>query len=146
MVKVDSDEHTEEGLITEEFDVRVKMMDKRMKKLDGFVDIEPELIGEEEYETLIVGWGSTYGAVKEALLKSENKKTSFLSFKQVFPLPKSTKERLEKAKKLILIENNAVGHFGDLIKLKTGIEFHKKILKYNGLPFNIEELIQKIGE
>ena len=146
LVKVDSDEHTEEGLITEEFDVRVKMMDKRMKKLDGFVDIEPELIGEEEYETLIVGWGSTYGAVKEALLKSENKKTSFLSFKQVFPLPKSTKERLEKAKKLILIENNAVGHFGDLIKLKTGIEFHKKILKYNGLPFNIEELIQKIGE
>ena len=61
-------------------------------------------------------------------------------------MPKSTKDYLDKAKKLILIENNAVGHFGDLIKLKTGVEFHKKVLKYNGLPFNIEELIQEIGE
>ena len=146
LVKVDSDEHTEEGLITEDFDVRIKMMDKRMKKLDKYVDIEPELVGNPDYETLIVGWGSTYGAIKEALLKSGNEKTAFLSFKQVFPLPKSTKSYLDKAKKLVLIENNAVGHFGDLIKLKTGVEFHKKVLKYNGLPFNIEELIQEIGE
>jgi 2-oxoglutarate ferredoxin oxidoreductase subunit alpha len=146
LVKVDSDEHTEEGLITEDFDVRIKMMDKRMKKLDKYTDIEPELIGSPDYETLIVGWGSTYGAIKEALQKSGNEKVSFLSFKQVFPLPKSTKSYLDKAKKLILIENNAVGHFGDLIKLKTGAEFHKKVLKYNGLPFNIEELIQEIGE
>lgn len=146
LVKVDSDEHTEDGLITEDFDVRVKMMDKRMKKLDAYIDIEPELIGSEDYETLIVGWGSTYGAVKEALMKSDPEKTSFLSFKQVFPLPKSTKKYLEKAKKLVLIENNAVGHFGDLIKLKTGMDFHEKILKYNGLPFNVEEVIQKIGE
>lgn len=146
LVKVDSDEHIEEGLITEDFDVRVKMTDKRMRKLDKYTDIEPELIGSPDYETLIVGWGSTYGAVKEALLKIGNEKISFLSFKQVFPLPKSTKSYLDKAKNLILIENNAVGHFGDLIKLKTGTEFHKKVLKYNGLPFNIEELIQEIGE
>ena len=150
LVMVDSDEHDETGHITEDFDVRVKMTDKRMKKLSTYVDIEPELIGPKDYDTLIVGWGSTHGAVKEALirLEKENKltsKTAFLSFGQVCPLPKSTAEYLKKAKRLVLIENNYKGHFGDFIKLELGIEFDEKILKYNGLPFNIEEVMERIG-
>lgn len=82
LVMVDSDEHDETGHITEDFDVRVKMTDKRMKKLSTYVDIEPELIGPKDYDTLIVGWGSTYGAVKEALirLEKENKLTSKTAF------------------------------------------------------------------
>ena len=145
LVKVDSDEHTEEGLITEDFNVRINMTDKRMKKLNTYVDVEPDFLGNENYKTLIIGWGSTYGAIKEALSKINNPDIAFLSFTQVFPVPKSAKKYLDKAENIILIENNVTGHFGTLLESTFRINFQKKILKYNGLPFNIEELIREIG-
>lgn len=60
------------------------------------------------------------------------------------PITKINRGILEKAKRLVLIENNYKGHFGDFIKLELGIEFDEKILKYNGLPFNIEEVMERI--
>ena len=40
----------------------------------------------------------------------------------------------------IIFENNAQGQFSDLIKLKTGFEIEKKVLKYNGMHFSVEEI------
>jgi 2-oxoglutarate ferredoxin oxidoreductase subunit alpha len=65
---------------------------------------------------------------------------SFLHFKQVYPLHSSTKEYLAKAEKTLIFENNANGQFGNLIKLETGHEIHRKVLKYNGMPFSVEEV------
>ncbi len=143
LVVVDSDEHDEEGHITEDFEVRKKMVDKRLKKLDLIKEevILPELIGGTNYKTLIIGWGSTYNVVKEALGELGKNYVSFLHFKQVYPLYSDTSDYLKKAEKCVIIENNATSQFGELIKLYTGINIQKKILKYNGLPFSVEEVV-----
>ena len=59
LVKVDSDEHTEEGTITEDLDLRNRMMDKRMRKarLVEAATMRPELVGGEGHRVLVVGWG-----------------------------------------------------------------------------------------
>lgn len=148
LVLVDSDEHDEEGHITENLELRVKMMDKRLKKLELIKQdiIEPELIGNSDYKTLLVGWGSTCEIIKEALIKLNRKDIAFLYFKQVYPVHSSIKEYLRKAQNTVIIENNATSQFGKLIKLGTGIDIQNKILKYNGLPFSVEELIKAIEE
>jgi len=142
LVVVDSDEHDEEGHITEDLDFRTKIVDKRLRKMDLIrKEIEPpELIGNKKYKMLVIGWGSTYYGIKEALERLEDSKTAFLYYKQVYPLHPDTKKYLTKAKKTVVIENNATGQFAKLIKMETGIEIDRSILKYNGLPFSVEEI------
>lgn len=147
LVVVDSDEHDEEGHITEDLTLRNKMVEKRLyKKLKGIEEdvIPPELIGPSDYDVLVIGWGSTYGAIKEVLDNLKNDKTAFLYFKQVYPLHKETKNYLEKAMKTVIFENNAQGQFADLIKMETGFEIDEKSLKYNGMPFSVEEVTETL--
>jgi 2-oxoglutarate ferredoxin oxidoreductase subunit alpha len=145
-VRFDSHEHDEDGFITEDPDIRTKMVDKRLKKLESYSkeSIDAEIIGSKNYKTLIVGWGSTYGVIKEVIEKLNDNDLAFAYFKQVYPLPNNTKEILSKAKELIIIENNATSQFGQLIKRYTGMEFTNRILKYNGMPFSLEEIIEKL--
>lgn len=142
LVAVDSDEHDEEGHITEDLDLRTKMVNKRLEKLESIKKelLAPELIGSENYKNLIIGWGSTYHVVKEALEELGREGTSFLHFRQVYPLHPETEKYLQKAEKRILVENNATAQLGKLIKLNTGVEIENKILKYNGLAFTVEEV------
>ncbi len=147
LVAVDSDEHDEAGHITEDLDLRIKMVDKRLKKFELLHNdtINPELAGPEDYKNLIVCWGSTYNVVKEALKNLSRDDTSFLHFKQVYPLPDQTRDYLQKAQRIIIVENNATSQFAKLIKLHTGFEINDKILKYNGLSFYVEELEEKLN-
>ena len=71
LVVVDSDEHDEEGHITEDSDVRISMTNKRLKKLELVSQeaIPPELIGNQDYKILVVAWGSNYSVIKEAMDK-----------------------------------------------------------------------------
>lgn len=144
LVCADSDEHSENGRITEDFAMRVAMVDKRMRKLDNYKDVEPELIGNKNYSTLIIGWGSTFGAICEALKLINRDDIAFVFFRQVFPVPSSAVKILEKAQKRIVIENNATGQFGKLLEMETLLKVHQRILKYNGMPFSVEELIERI--
>jgi len=148
LVRVDSDEHDETGILTEDLDIRVKMSDKRLKKLELMKKdvIEPVFIGDKNYETLVIGWGSTYNVIKEALEKINNKKIGYLHFTQVYPISEKIKPYLEKAKNIIIIENNATAQFSKLLTIYTGIEIKNKILKYNGMHFYLEELVEKIKE
>jgi 2-oxoglutarate ferredoxin oxidoreductase subunit alpha len=146
IVRVDSDEHTEEGLITEDAGVRTVMTDKRMRKLNNLKDIEPELTGSKDYDTLVVCWGSTYGAVREALERLGRKDIASAHFAQVYPVPKSAKALLARAKRKILVEDNVTGQFGNLIRQELLTDFDTRILKYNGMQFSVEELVKKIGE
>ncbi|MGZ7042985.1 MAG: 2-oxoacid:acceptor oxidoreductase subunit alpha, partial [Methanobacterium sp.] len=136
-VVVDSDEHDEEGHITEDLHLSARMVEKRLKKLEGIQKdvIEPELVGSEDYDILVIGWGSTYGAIKEALDILERDDMAFLHFKQVYPIHGNTLDYLKRAQKTIIFENNATSQFKNLIKLYTGFEIDINALKYNGMPF-----------
>jgi len=142
LVVLDSDEHDEEGHITENLDIRTKMVDKRLRKLDQLQGeiIPPELVGPQKYETLVIAWGSNYHVVIEAMHKLGKEGVAFLHFNQVYPLHPETVSYLQRAQTTVLIENNATAQFGQVIELQTGCKLDKKILKYNGAPFSVEEI------
>jgi len=145
-VAVDSDEHDTEGHITEDLDLRIKMVDKRLSKAQAIANdmIPPELLGPEDYKTLIVCWGSTYNVINEAVNNLGRDDVAFLHFKQVYPLPEETAHLLARADRTIIIENNATAQLGKLIKLNTGIAIADRILKYSGLAFTVEEVMQEL--
>jgi 2-oxoglutarate ferredoxin oxidoreductase subunit alpha len=146
LVAVDSDEHDLEGHITEDLELRTRMVDKRLKKGNalGEKSVAPEFTGPQDARTLLVCWGSTRNIVAEAIGRLDTKDVAMLHFKQVYPLPKETAELLGRAQKTIIIENNATCQFGRLIKTHTGIDIDERILKYNGLAFSMEEIAAKV--
>ncbi len=142
-----SDEHDEGGYITEDFGLRVRMMDKRMKKEEHLVRVAeaPRLYGPEEYRVLVVCWGSTVTAIREAREKLKIMDLSVLHFRQVYPLHPETAGILSQADHRILVENNATGQFGRLLTLHTGITFQDTVLKYDGMPFSVEEVADSLS-
>ncbi|WP_026882059.1 2-oxoacid:acceptor oxidoreductase subunit alpha [Clostridium akagii] len=151
-VLVDSDEHDEWGHITEAADVRIAMNDKRLRKMNYLKEeiLEPEYLGEEKIDTLLVGWGSLYSPIKEAVkLLNASGKTKYgaLVFGDIWPLPtKLLIDKASKAKKLINIEQNATGQLAQLIRENTGIEIKNNILRYDGRPLSAEDIINKLKE
>ncbi len=146
-----SDEHTEYGYAEEESEGRNKMMEKRMKKLDLAVqDMRgPELYGDANADITFVGWGSTYGSIREAVdvLRKKGTKANFLKFTDLWPFPEDkARPYLEKAKYLVAVENNYTGQLASLIRRCTGIKVDSKILKYSGRPFSPEEIIANLKE
>ena len=146
LVLVDSDEHDEQGHITESFKVRTAMVDKRLRKLAGFKNdmIPPRFTGNTDFQCLVVGWGSTFNVIEEALDIIGNATIAHLHFTQVYPLHPDTKRYFDKAAKVILVEGNASGQFGQLIRQELCVDIPDMILKYSGEPFNVEELVAKI--
>ncbi|MBP1754879.1 MAG: 2-oxoacid:ferredoxin oxidoreductase subunit alpha [Firmicutes bacterium] len=149
-VTADSDEHDEFGRITEDAEVRTRMMDKRMSKLESLkLELqEPEYVGAEDCDTLIVGWGSTYGPIIEAvsLLNQEgSEKFGALLFGDIYPLPQRLlKEKASIAKRIVNVEQNATGQLADLIREQTGIRCWESILKYDGRQISGEEIADRI--
>lgn len=148
---VDSDEHDEYGHITESAEIRIKMVDKRLKKFELLKDEvkEPWHVGDEEPENLVVCWGSTYGAVKEAVenLSDEGVSIAALVFGDIWPFPTSKLLSLsKKAKKIIDIEQNATGQLDSLMRQEALIQSDYKILKYDGRPFTADEVYRRIKE
>jgi len=145
-VRADSDEHDEHGFITEDAGVRKSMVEKRLKKHDALCDeiLPPVLIGPQDYQCLLVGWGSTFHAAKEALEILGRDDTAFLHFSQVYPLAREAGQYLERAKKRIIIENNATSQFGTLLRQYTGFGFDGRIMKFDGTPFMPDEVADEL--
>lgn len=147
LVITDSDEHDEEGHITEDLEIRKRMVEKRLKKgelLKEDVE-EPTYFGVSNPDVVLIGWGSTYGAIKESVkrLMEEDFKVGLLHFSDVYPLPYRQLEKY-RDKRLISVEGNATGQFALLIRRETGIEVGEKILKYNGRPFTPSEIVREV--
>lgn len=151
-VSADSDEHDEYGHIIEDSETRIRMMDKRMGKMDLIrQDLqEPELLGDQDPEVLLLGWGSLYGPLDEAvrLLNAKGEKRyGALVFGDVWPLPeKLLREKAAKAKAIINVEQNYTGQLALLIREVTGIQTHASVLKYDGRQLSGEEIAQRIAK
>lgn len=149
LVRVDSDEHDENGHITESAEVRKNMVQKRLRKMEEIIQdtVPPKLFGSEDYKYLIVTWGSTQLIVKEALEKLGKKDVAMLHFSQVYPVPTIAKEYFDKAEKIIFLEQNATGQFANLIRLTfDNVDTKNRILKYDGFAFSVEEVIEAISK
>lgn len=150
LVSIDSDEHDERGWITESAEVRTQMMDKRMKKIEGLKQelLEPDFIGPDDFDTLLLGWGSTWGPIAEAvrlLNNDQQRHYAALVFGDIYPLPqKLLKEKAPKAKHIVNVEQNATGQLAGLIREETGIVCTGSILKYDGRQISGEEIADRI--
>ena len=146
LVAADSDEHDEEGHITEDEDVRQQMVEKRLKKL-ALIEkemIPPALAGPDKFRTLILGWGSTRDVIAEAAAAVGRDDIAVMHCSQVYPLHPSVTNAMRQAERTIIVEQNATGQFARLIRGLTGVSADRMIHKYNGLPFSVEELTERI--
>ena len=147
IVGADSHEHDEVGHVYEDFKLRKRMQDKRMRKLCGMSEeaIAPALYGSDEYDTLIVCWGSTIPIFREALSLMAFERTALLAFEQIWPLHSSTAELLGRARKIFVAEGNSTGQFARLLRARTGVEATGAVLKYSGLQFSVEEAADRLS-
>ncbi|MBM3132142.1 MAG: 2-oxoacid:acceptor oxidoreductase subunit alpha [Chloroflexi bacterium] len=151
LVITDSDEHDEEGHLTEDADTRTAMMLKRLRKIEGLRDRigPPRIYGSDGAQTTLVGWGSTYGALKEAvdILQKEGEGVNLLHFSQLWPFPADAVfDLLRDSKRIFVVENNATGQLAQLIRMETGIQATGSILKFDGRPMTAAWIVEGLKE
>ncbi|MDD5081868.1 MAG: 2-oxoacid:acceptor oxidoreductase subunit alpha, partial [Dehalococcoidales bacterium] len=149
LVVTDSDEHDEEGHIIEDAETRAAMVQKRMRKLSGLKkEIAPPLLyGPKKADMLLIGWGSTLGAIAEAaeILREEGTSVNHLHLTELWPFPNEVVARaIDNASTSYVIENNASGQLSHLIRAETGRKASGRILKYDGRPFYPSEIIGEL--
>jgi 2-oxoglutarate ferredoxin oxidoreductase subunit alpha len=150
LVVADSDEHDEAGHITEDLKLRSKMVEKRLRKMKILTDyvVPPDYDGGDAPEILLVSWGSSKGAVDEAIarMRGEGNEVASLHFSQVWPLvPEQFIERLRGARRVVCVEGNATGQFSRLIRRETGFLISSLITRYDGLPFTPEYIMEGLN-
>ncbi len=143
------DEHTEEGHITEDPEIRIKMMDKRMQKLDIVLQEIPDEDKAVIYENptqskyTIISWGSTKGAILDAIeiLKEENLSVNFIQIKLLHPFPTDLLKKLLKNTHILIdIEMNYTSQLSKLLKQNLERSVDYEIVKYNGRPMSSNEI------
>jgi len=146
-----SDEHDEQGHPIEDAETRNKMMEKRMRKLELAVEEmrTPEVYGSKEAEITLIGWGSTYGALREAVdrLQEEGTDANFIHFVDIWPFPEErVTPLLKEAKYTVCVEGNYTGQLANIIRTYTGINVDKRLLRYDGRPFSAGYILSKIKD
>lgn len=149
-VVCDSDEHTEDGHLTEDHATRIRMVEKRLRKGESLAArmVPPLLSGPPRGDALLIGFGSTKEAVAEArgILAREGRDVAALHLRQVWPFPaKEIGEVLPRYRVCLTVENNATGQLARLIRRETGLEVAGTIHRYDGLPFTPGELAAESG-
>ena len=146
------EEHNEEGHTTENSINRMKMYEKRMKKLETADREIPEeqrvnIAGDLDSDIVLLTWGSPKGAVLEAMeeLQKEGIKTMMVQVKMFNPYPARLMKKLLSGKsKIIAVENNYQAQGAEVLAEKTGIFATNFILKWTGRPITREEVIEGV--
>jgi 2-oxoglutarate/2-oxoacid ferredoxin oxidoreductase subunit alpha len=154
-----SDEHDEKGHLVSDVKSgipiwvaeRVRMMDKRMHKLKGLLaqSEPPAWEGPADAPLTFVAWGSTVGAIRDAMasLGAQGLTTNLLTFPTVFPLdPARVTAEFAKTKRTLLVEGNFTAQFGRLLRAETGVHLTERLLKYDGEPFYPYEIVGRALE
>lgn len=147
-----SDEHLPDGTLTEEADTAWASYNKRIRKEIALLAElpEPVVYGDANPDISFVGWGSVKNTMLDVLAclsEFTDKKISYLHYEYVYPIKTEVlKEYAKNAKQLVLIENNATGQLGQILTAKTEIPFWEKLLKCDGRPFFVEDILKYILE
>lgn len=147
-----SDEHDEEGNVTEEADMSRLQIEKRIRKQRTLLESlpQPELLYNDvdlatmQAKLSLVGWGSSLGVMKDVMkyFETKNIKVDYLHIKYLWPLKTDLiVDYLNNNPEAVLIENNHNGQLGQLIKLETGLDIRDKLLRWDGRPFNFDEVV-----
>lgn len=142
-------EHTENGYSTEDPAIRKQMAEKRIRKFRSLAKdiIQPVHYGLYNPDILLLTWDSSYGACHEAvtLANQKDENMALVCLKQLWPFPKAKLlEYINRAKRPVTVEMNAIGQLGRLIRVETGVQPDYAILKYDGLPMNSSYVLEQI--
>jgi 2-oxoglutarate ferredoxin oxidoreductase subunit alpha len=142
-------EHDEDGFQTEEAGTRVRMHEKRMRKISAMATAldEPTCQPEETAGCIIVCFGSTYGAVREAvdILRQERESIAMMHLCELAPFPREqASAKLSAARKVVTVEVNSTGQLSALLRRETGIKADAQVLKYDGRPFAGQVLAEEL--
>ncbi|MDH6309710.1 2-oxoglutarate ferredoxin oxidoreductase subunit alpha [Dysgonomonas sp. PFB1-18] len=122
-----------------------KMVDTRQAKVNKVADFIPqlELIGGEDADLLIVGWGGTYGHLREAVEKmnAAGHKVALAHFRFISPLPNNAASILRKFAKVVVAEQNTGQFAGYLMEKIPGLQVDR-YNKVEGQPFSVSDLIE----
>jgi 2-oxoglutarate ferredoxin oxidoreductase subunit alpha len=140
LVVADSDEHNEEGHLIEDAATRTAMMLKRQRKLEGLKkEISgPRTHGPPQTDITLIGWGSTLGALREAVdtAVQHGLSVNLVHFAEIWPFPaEAATLALQRAKRTFAVEGNATAQFAQLLRAETGHQVSGTILKFDGHPF-----------
>jgi 2-oxoglutarate ferredoxin oxidoreductase subunit alpha len=148
LARFTSYEHDKEIISTDNAELMAKNAENRMKKA---AEIKKEakkfetfkIYGRKDSKNLIIFWGSTKGAVLDAIKGMDIKALQVLYMN---PFPEEIQNELIKAKTRMIVENNSTAQLASLISAKTCvfIDDKNKILKYDGRPFLSDKLKQEI--
>jgi 2-oxoglutarate ferredoxin oxidoreductase subunit alpha len=157
-VVCDSDEHTEDGHLTENLAARVRQHDKRMAKEKGLLAefLKPEYYGPPGAKRMLIAWGSTYGPAREAVdhLNAQGIRSAMLHFAQVWPIDieavnevaRSAGCELKSGTKVISVEGNSTGQFASVLRQLGLIEQCELLLRYDGMPFTGDEIARRVAD
>ena len=149
LVITDSDEHDEDGHMIEDAETRNQQNLKRLRKLNGLrTEIgNPRIHQAPNAEFTLIGWGSTYGAIREAadILKKDGVAVNMLHLSEIWPFPAdAVSSALSNGAKSIVIENNATAQMSLLIRRETGHKVNGNILKFDGRPFSPRYIVNQL--
>lgn len=148
-------EHDEWGHPSGSPKMHDQMSTKRRNKLIKLAETygDPDLYGEEAGDLLIVGWGSTYGPIREAVdrLCSEGHKVSQLGIRHIHPLNPKLDELFGRFTHILVPEINDPGVYGfgqlaTMLRAKTCNPAIQSLNKIQGLTFRVKEIVTKAEE
>ncbi len=136
------------GNVSYDPDNHDNMVKLRAEKVKNIVNDIPDLKvnGDQSGELLVLGWGSTYGAIKEAVVKANTGglKVSQAHLRYINPLPKNTEAVLRGFKKILIPEIN-LGQLSKLIRSEFLIPVQQLNI-VRGLPLKVNDILEKITE
>ncbi len=148
LVYADSDEHTEEGHITESAEVRLKMVSKRAAKTAALLrDAVLPVPWPGPAQTLVCCFGSTKGTVAEAVarLRHSGADVAMLHFEWVWPFPGDAVRAMAQGCRVITVENNATGQLARLLAQESLVNCAGTVLRYDGRPFRVDDVREGIA-
>jgi hypothetical protein len=108
----------------------------------------PEIFGDPEGDTLLVGWGSTYGPIHDAvkLGREQGEKIAALHFRHLHPLPNGLEKVWSKFKRIVVVEMNdqgvyGFGQFATILRARYCEPKIESFTKTDGLTFRVKEIL-----
>ena len=142
---LEKDEHT--SVISTDGPNHERMVNLRREKIAKIADFIPELEvnGDPEADTILVGWGGTYGHLYTATeeLNAEGIPVAFAQFRYINPMPKNALDVLKKYKNVIVAELNT-GMFADYLQMHMPMKEILRINKIEGQPFMVREITEGV--
>ena len=156
-----SDEHDEHGHFEDEdAETRTQMVEKRMNKLEGAREAmgAPVRYGPERAELTFVGWGSSYGPLREVVdrlnadqgssadePRLRGEQANLLHFTDIWPFPnEKVQPLLSSSGRLVCVESNATGQFARLLAAYTGVQVDQEIHRLDGRPLSPEYILDRL--